>query len=225
MFCGFLTAGVASGQENEPERSVEAATYRFEFDNETFFDKDNQISSGWALQKHSAVAHNWGALEAVPGFVRHLGRRIPTLSKGGLFCRAGIAIGQVIQTPDDLSRSDLIEDDVPYAGALTLQATWYAYDDSEFRGFEITAGVVGPPSLAEQTQTVVHALIGGDDPKGWDNQLSTEPVINLNYMRKRKLWRKGEPSGLSFDGAINGNAELRTYPQSFLRHRRLEMEA
>jgi len=31
MLCGFLTTGVAYGQENEPDRSVEAVTYRFEF--------------------------------------------------------------------------------------------------------------------------------------------------------------------------------------------------
>jgi len=208
MLSGFLTTGIAYGQETEPDRSVESATLRFEFDNDVFFGKDNQISSAWALQKHSAVAQDWGALEELPGFVRQLGRRIPTLTKRGLHCRAGIAIGQVIQTPDDLSRSDLIEDDVPYAGALTIQATWYAYNHSEFRGFEITVGIVGPPSLAEQTQTVVHALIGADAPKGWGNQLSTEPVINLNYMRKKRLWRKGEQSGFSFDGAINGNVGL-----------------
>jgi len=206
----FFTGGPVYGQDpssfntREPD-GVEQATWRFEFDNDVFFNKDNKISSGWSLQKHSAVARSWETLEDVPGFVRRWGKAIPTLTEEGLVYRAGIAIGQVIQTPDDLSRSDLIEDDVPYAGALTLQATWYAFNDDEFRGFEITAGVVGPPSLAEQTQKTVHKLIGSTDPKGWDNQLDTEPVINLNYMRKKKIWRWGNPASLSFDTAINGN--------------------
>ncbi|RLA03170.1 MAG: hypothetical protein DRQ45_03420 [Gammaproteobacteria bacterium] len=188
--------------------SVESATWRFEFDNDVFFNKDNKISSGWSLQKHSAVARNWEALEDVPDFVRRWGKAIPTLTEEGLAYRVGIAIGQVIQTPDDLSRSDLIEGDVPYAGALTLQATWYAFNDDVFRGFEITAGVVGPPSLAEQTQKTIHKLIGSDDPKGWDNQLDTEPVININYMRKKKILRGGSPADFSFDTAINGNVGL-----------------
>jgi len=188
--------------------SVESATWRFEYDNDVFFNKDNKISSGWSLQKQSAVARSWDALEDVPDFIRRWGRIIPTLTEQGLVYRAGIAIGQVIQTPDDLSRSDLIEDDVLYAGALTLQATWYVFNDDEFRGFEITAGVVGPPSLAKQTQKTVHKLIDSLDPKGWDNQLSTEPVINLNYMRKQKVWRGGNPAGLLFDTAINGNVGL-----------------
>ena len=197
-----------SSFETEKPDGVEQATWRFEFDNDVFFNKDNKISSGWSLQKHSAVAESWESLHGVPGFVKYWGKKIPTLQKEGLVYRAGIAIGQVIQTPDDLSRSDLIEDDVPYAGALTLQATWYAFNDDEFRGFEITAGVIGPPSLAEQTQKTIHKLISSDDPKGWDNQLSTEPVINFNYMRKHKIWRGGNPAGLSFDTAINGNVGL-----------------
>ncbi len=204
----LANAAPVLAQTESGSRSVESATWRFEFDNDVFFNEDNKISSGWSLQKQSAVARSWDALEDVPGFVRRWGKAIPTLTDEGLIYRAGIAISQVIQTPDDLSRSDLIEDDVPYAGALTLQATWYAFNDDEFRGFEITAGVVGPPSLAEQTQKTVHKLIGSDDPKGWDNQLSTEPVINFNYMRKQKVWRGGNPAGLSFDTAINGNAGL-----------------
>ena len=206
LFYCLALGNASSASANDT--SVESATWRFEFDNDVFFNKDNKISSGWSLQKQSAVARSWDALEGVPDFVRRWGNVIPTLSAEGLVYRAGIAIGQVIQTPDDLSRSDLIVDDVPYAGALTLQATWYAFNDDEFRGFEITAGVVGPPSLAEQTQKTVHKLIGSDNPKGWDHQLDTEPVINFNYMRKQKIWRRGDPAGLSFDTAINGNVGL-----------------
>ncbi len=190
------------------QNGVERATWRFEFDNDFFFNKDNQISSGWSLQKHSAVADSWKNLQGVPGFVKHWGKKIPTLTKEGLVYRAGIAIGQIIQTPDDLSRSDLIENDVPYVGALTMQVAWYAFNDDQFRGFEIVAGMVGSPSLAEQTQRTVHHLFDGESPNGWDNQLNTEPVINFNYMHKHKIWRGGTPTSLSTDAAINGNVGL-----------------
>lgn len=186
----------------------EQATWRFELYNDRVFRKDNQITSGWSLQNHSAVAGSWDGLEEVPGFVKNLGQKIPTLTKEGLVCRAGIVIGQTIQTPDDLSRSDLIEDDVPYAGSLTLQATWYVFNDEEFRGFGITAGVVGPPSLAREVQNVAHHLTGSTDPQGWDNQLDTEPVINLNYTRKYKIWQGGNPAAFSGDTALNANVGL-----------------
>jgi len=201
----FLMGQTGLASAVEKSNSVESATWRFEYDNDVFFNKDNKISSGWSLQKQSAVANSWESLEDVPGFVRRWGKTIPSLTKAGLVYRAGIAIGQVIQTPDDLSRHDLIRDDVSYAGALTVQATWYAFNDDEFRGFEITAGVAGPLSLAEQTQKNIHKLIGSHDPKGWDHQLKTEPLINLNYMRKKKIARVGNAAGISFDTAINGN--------------------
>ena len=199
---------ISSAHAEVKSTSIESTTYRFEFDNDVFFFFYNKISSGLSLQKHSAIGESWNALESVPRFIRFWGKIIPTLTKEGLVCRAGLAIGQVIQTPDDLSRSDLIVDDVPYAGAFTLQTTLYAFSDNEFRGFEITAGIVGPPSLAEQTQKTVHKLTGNNDPKGWDNQLEIEPVINFNYMRKKKIWRWDTPVGLSFDTSIDGHASL-----------------
>ena len=51
--------------------------------------------------------------------------------------------------------------------SLTIQTTWYTFIDKAFRGFEITAGIVGPPVLAEQTQKTAHKLIGGGDPTRW----------------------------------------------------------
>ena len=208
LFFLCVNDGVLFAQSDSGSASVESATWRFEYDNDIIFNKDNKISCGWSLQKHSAVAGSWETLADVPGFVRRWGKAIPTLTSEGLVYRAGIAIGQVMQTPDDLSRSDLIEDDVSYAGVITLQATWYAFNNDEFRGFEITAGVAGFPSLAEQTQKTMHKLLRSDDPKGWGNQLDFEPVININYMRKKKIWCQGNPAGFSFGLATNGNVGL-----------------
>lgn len=220
-----LTACPVYGQDTPSfdvrgPNGVERETWRFEFDNDCFFNKDNKISSGWSLQKHSAVAESWDTLQGFPNFIRRWGGKIPTLMDNGLYYRIGIAIGQIIQTPDDLSRSDLIEDDVPYAGALTLQTTWYAFNDNEFRGFEVTAGVVGPLSLAEQLQKTEHRLFDNAEPNGWDNQLDTEPVINLNYTRKQKIWRQGNPAGHAFDTAISGDVGL----GNFITHASVALE-
>lgn len=188
--------------------SVESAAWQIEIDNDVFFKKDDKISSGWSLQKYSALAKSWKELEGVPDFVRTFGMVIPTLTKEGLYYRAGITLGQIIQTPTDLSRTDLIVDDVPYAGAATLQASWYAYNNDEFRGFEITTGIIGPLSLAGQMQSSVHQLTNNPSPNGWDNQLANEVLININYMRKQKIFELGNPAYLSFDMAVNANVAL-----------------
>ncbi len=209
----LLFAGTACGAD--PPRcktyqptGIERTTWRFEIDNDVLFDKDNQISSGWSVQKHSAVAKSWEELKGLPKFIRQWGAALPTLTDEGLRYRAGIAVGQIIQTPDDDSRRDFNKDDVPYAGALTAQASWYAFNDDEFRGFELTLGVVGSPSLAEQTQKLAHTITGNDEPKGWDHQLKTEPVLNLNYMRKQKVWRRGNPADWAADVSVDGHAGI-----------------
>ena len=121
-FLVCVNVGSALAQAASERTSVESATWRFEIDNDVLFDKDNQISSGWSVQKHSAVAKSWEDLEGLPKFIRQWGAALPTLTDEGLRYRAGIAVGQIIQTPDDDSRRDLNKDDVPYAGALTAQA-------------------------------------------------------------------------------------------------------
>lgn len=209
----FLTSGLVCGQipsfpNAQQVADMEQATWCFEFDNDVFFNSDNGFSSGLSLQWHSAVASDWDALKKFPKFFRRLGHRIPTLTGDGLVYRAGVAIGQVIQTPDDLSCRDLIKEDIPYAGVITLQTSWYAYNDDEFRGFEIAAGVVGPFSLAELNQKLIHSLLGYTVPQGWDNQLANELLLNLNYMRKKKIWHEGKPAEISFDAAIDGNAAM-----------------
>ena len=54
---------------------------------------------------------------------------------------------------------------------------------------EITLGVIGPWSLAEQSQNVVHDLRGIDRFRGWDHQLHNEPAFQLAMDRKYKAYR------------------------------------
>src|SRR5687767_3508 len=45
---------------------------------------------------------------------------------------------------------------------------------------DLDLGIVGPESLAEDTQREWH----GDDPQGWRHQLETEPRIGLRLERR-----------------------------------------
>jgi len=210
----FLLGGdLAHGQEAprvQPKKGgySEAATWRLEFDNDTFFHSDNHLSNILSLQKHSSAAANWDDVSGLPRFFGRLGKHLPFLSGDGLVYRASLAIGQLMQTPDDLHRRDLIRDDVPYAGVLTLQGSWIAYDDDEFRGAEVVIGVLGPPSLAGAAQRAFHRLIDDTVPQGWANQLRTEVLVNLNAMGKKKILRWGAPGGVSFDAAVSGDIGL-----------------
>lgn len=104
--------------------------------------------------------------------------------------RFGLIFGQSIFTPEDISRSDLILDDRPYAGWLYLGAGFVTEGGEEnkfMENLEINLGVVGPGALGEQIQTGWHDLINIKEPQGWDNQLNNEPGFILFYERKWPL--------------------------------------
>ena len=100
------------------------------------------------------------------------------------------SLGLNMFTPDDLSRSDPIENDQPYAGWLHLgfgleRETIPRGDRLRFLDtFELQLGVIGPLSGAEHVQRFGHDLTNATDPKGWGNQLDNEPGANLFYSRQ-----------------------------------------
>ncbi|MCW8870519.1 MAG: lipid A deacylase LpxR family protein [Proteobacteria bacterium] len=101
-------------------------------------------------------------------------------------------LGQSMYTPEDFTRTDLIVDDRPYAGLLYTGLAWNRrkfnpksnLDMLDTR--EITVGVIGPLSLAEQAQNLVHDAFGDERFLGWDNQLENEPALQLALDRKYK---------------------------------------
>ena len=172
-------------------------TWRFEFANDALFDADNQFTNGFTLQTHSTVSADLNDLQGVRAFGKGLARRLLP-QDSDLVYRKALVVGQNMATPEELENPDIILDDTPYLGLLAVGSSWIGFNDTEFTGFGITAGIVGEWSGAEQVQTGVHSLIGATEPEGWDNQLDTEPVLNIYFMKKRKLWNKP-----SFDGAFN----------------------
>lgn len=103
--------------------------------------------------------------------------------------------GQSMYTPDDPTRTDLIVDDRPYAGLLYAGMAWNrrshaAQSDVEMLDTrELTLGVIGPASLARQTQDMVHYAIGSERFLGWDHQLKNEPALQMAMARKFKRFR------------------------------------
>lgn len=106
-----------------------------------------------------------------------------------------VKFGQSMYTPEDYSRIDLIEDDRPYAGLLYTGLSWNRRRHDSEAGLEtldtreITLGVIGPWSLAEQSQNLVHDAIGSPRFLGWQHQLENEPAFQLALDRKFRGYR------------------------------------
>jgi len=143
---------------------------------------------------------------------------------------------QTITTPTDRDTSKLQPDDYPYAGTLTWKVTQYAIDNAVTDTVSLLLGAVGPVSLAEQAQDLVHELTDSTDPQGWDNQLNNEPLFQLGAGRKWRLLDGNISGGTDYDvipaiegtvGNLSSNADagvtfrfgtdlLRTYPVASL---------
>lgn len=134
---------------------------------------------------------SFASAESPPRFLPRIADTLPFYHKGETSLY-GYAFGQNMFTPEDTQRADLIVDDRPYAGWLYLRTgIAHIYEDEGDRqvinGLSLTAGIIGPYSLAGQTQKSYHRLIGVEVPRGWDNQLENEPGLNVSYLRK---WRR-----------------------------------
>lgn len=100
--------------------------------------------------------------------------------------RISYSLGQNMYTPEDILTPTLLPNERPYAGWL-YGSTGLISDTGEvLERMELTIGMVGPSSLAEQTQEIVHKGVGVAVPWGWDNQLKDEPGIILAY---EKAWK------------------------------------
>ncbi len=143
--------------------------------------------------------------EKMPRWLEKSSKYLPFFRQLGS-TRTSYALGQSIFTPKDISRSDLIVDDRPYAGWLYF-AVGLLSDSREREGpfsnrldsLELNLGVVGPASLAEQVQKAIHKLTESPPPQGWHHQLENEPGIMLIYDRQWQGELNLELNGLKLD--------------------------
>ena len=122
-----------------------------------------------------------------------------------------VSVEQLIFTPDDITDPELPPDDRPYAGWLNITANSFVVQDNHLERWQIGLGIVGPSSLAEESQKSVHSLTGADDPVGWETQLPDEPTLQLGWDRQWRIRNRPGNDGVVLEvaptvGATVGNA-------------------
>jgi hypothetical protein len=167
-------------------------TLRFEIDNDAIWDEDSNFSNGWSLQYHTVRYASWEETEA-PGFVKWVGKHFPTLDDDDSIVRYGQGIGQNMITPGDIEAEVPQEGDLRYAGTLTYTLNWQSFNRRTARNFQVSVGVLGEESYADEFQEFFHDDLGlGDEPMGWDTQRDTEPIVNVAYQHVWRLAHMGQ---------------------------------
>jgi lipid A 3-O-deacylase len=100
---------------------------------------------------------------------------------------------QVMVTPNNISTEFYQPNDYQYAGALYITHTLYSYNEKKKYDLqtELIAGIRGPHAFGRQVQSAIHRWIGYQKPLGWNNQLRTSPLVNINFTAEKQLLRFG----------------------------------
>ncbi|MGD9601381.1 MAG: lipid A deacylase LpxR family protein [Gammaproteobacteria bacterium] len=222
---GILTASVgthARGADTPPRAPGDASTFTFIFENDLFGDTDAQYTNGMQLSWLSKDLENYIDATEVPPALLRLARWLPFIHAPDRLHNVGLSLGQQMFTPADTARRDLIVDDRPYAGWLYGGVSFISKSATRMDAMEVQAGVVGPWSLAEDAQNLVHDLRDLPSANGWDNQLENEPGVMLIYERRHRWSHALGPDGWGCDlisnmggtlgnvyTYLNGGAEVR----------------
>lgn len=175
--------GVASA-EDRPAEEKGVLSLAVENDSLSSGDDDNYTSGiKLAYVSPSAGVPDW--LEGAGGFTRPISGANPDFW--------GVAIGQSLFTPEDISAVPAPAEQHPYAGWLYVQLMVGVEEHRENgrRGrfldtYELEFGVVGPSAMGEEAQRGIHQILGAPEPLGWDSQLQDEFAFAGSFDRR---WR------------------------------------
>ncbi len=195
----LLHTGVAYSQASEENiETAEESTgieeknikfWTFTFENDVFVGEDDGYTNGTGITVGTAGFDNFDTTNT-PRWIHWLIKDSYINTAPGKKRAIAHMFFQRMQTPEEITESVFIEDDLPYAGLLAWQGSAYAWDDDVSDQLSLTLGWIGPFTLAEQSQKLIHKIVGADDPRGWRHQLQNEPVFKIELQRVWNLHRK-----------------------------------
>lgn len=180
------------------------------FDNDVFTGSDdsysNGFSVGWVSAAYNKYSNNSTSRKVIKGLGFLPGVDLP---EGNHYWSWSIA--QEIHTPENISLREPDPRDQPYAGFLLADFSLHSLYENWGQAWSLRLGMVGPSARAGETQKVVHAMLGSDEPQGWDSQIKDEAVVNLGYVVGFKLIEKSLAKQLFWRAIPLATTELGTY--------------
>src|SRR3546814_11387319 len=80
--------------------------------------------------------------------------------------------------------SDVCSSDLLYGSIGVIGNTPGANGSRVFDQMQVSLGVVGPASLGEPAQKLVHHIVASPQPQGWDTQIKNEPTLQRSEERR-----------------------------------------
>lgn len=188
----FFYSGFSQRIENESViRSIHADHYfRFYYENDFVAVTDYYYTSGMNIELVKP------SLKKNP--VNKIFFRLP-----GAKMKYGLALNHFAFTPRHIYYSDILYNDRPYAGCISVSSFRIATDENKKLQLatSLELGLIGPVTFWKPVQTFLHKrLIPAPEPEGWDNQIKNDLILNYKINFEKNLFQSN-----SF--LLNGNIE------------------
>jgi lipid A 3-O-deacylase len=118
----------------------------------------------------------------------------------------GWGISQNLYTPNNISSKVIQYGDRPYAGTLLISHMLISSDNIKKQRITtaLSLGAIGKYAFGKEIQTFVHGAINYQKPKGWDNQIKTDVLLNYFINYEKLIFSSSQ--NLEIIGNISGNA-------------------
>ena len=203
-FASAVTASgqIAQDQGNAANPAAEKGSFSILFENDIFYDADHDYTNGVEFSDTTAPDDS-------PRWVVDTARALPFFNQTGKCARATrwarASLRRTISAQAIRLRPTGPMPVFSMARSVLVDDTGTRLDQ-----LQVMLGVVGPDSLAEETQKFVHSIFRDRKPEGWATQLHNEPGLVIEYNRSIKLIPPQSLFGAVFDiepnyGAAIGN--------------------
>jgi len=160
----------------------------FSFENDFFVGDDSGFTNGAGVAFGRVGLENFDRTNT-PFWIRALTSRLPVSTRKNRSRAISHMFFQRLQTPEDITNPEFQADDLPYVGILAYQGTLFSSNGRDATQLSLFLGIAGPSALGEESQREVHAIIGADEPLGWDTQVRDTPVFKIEYQKTWSLFR------------------------------------
>lgn len=195
----YVSAIFANDMENEKKSSKQIL--RLTWENDVFLLTDREYTNG--IRMEYGVYKKWYTPSSFA--LNGLTSIIPYLANPS-YHYSGISGLQTLQTPTNLSRSDIVYGERPYSSlglAASSSTVWWSKSSL---GLEFDLGKIGSDVQGKSIQTIIHKLIQAPIPQGWNSQIPNRNGFQINmdhkYFWKKEIgWQTGVKLG-TFDTSL-----------------------
>lgn len=163
-------------------QSVAQSSINFQYDNDLFTQTDQYYTQGIRWQYTTTQLKRF--------WLNRIPIKLPERYQSITY--RGFQLQHAVFTPTDLGVAQPLTNDRPYAGYLTLAYNRQQIDTSRQQSLttQVQIGILGPPAFAEGMQKTIHDIVNGEQPQGWDNQITTEVILGYQVRYEKAILGK-----------------------------------